>query len=419
MGKVYLDTVKYIIYARVEINGLVEKPDIIGAIFGQTEGLIGEELDLRELQKNGRIGRIEVNLHAKGGKTIGEVTIPSSLDVVDTSVIAAAVETVERVGPCEAKFSIIKVEDVRNVKRKIVIERAKEIVKKLLSTEIPESREITDLIRNEVKKEEVTTYGPEKLPAGPNLDEYDEIILVEGRADVINLLKNGINNVIAVGGVDSKVPESIVNLSRKKTITLFVDGDRGGELIFKNLINQIEIDYLARAPIGSEVEELSRKEIIKALRLKIPIQQIIAKKEERYEIEIPVIEESKEEKVEKTQLESGKETEEIAREKIEPADVEKEIKSKEAKVFFFDVLKSMEGSLNAKIFDKDLNLIKEVPVRDVTENLDGAYAVVLDGIITQRIIDLAEVKNVKIIVGVNKGNIFRIPKEVKIYSLNE
>jgi DNA primase len=414
MGKVYLDTVKYVIYARVEINGLVEKPDVIGAIFGQTEGLIGEELDLRELQKNGRIGRIEVNLHSKGGKTVGDVTIPSSLDIVDTSVIAAAIETVERVGPCEAKFSILKVEDVRNVKRKIVIERAKEIVKKLLSTEIPESKEITDLVRSEVKKEEITSYGPEKLPAGPNLDDYDEIILVEGRADVINLLKNGINNVIAVGGVDSKVPESITNLARKKTITLFVDGDRGGELIFKNLINQIEIDYLARAPTGSEVEELSRKEIIKALRLKIPVQQIVGKKEERYEIEIPSLEEStevkSEEKIEKKQEQTGEEVE---------TEVEKEIKTKEARVFLFDVLKSLEGTLNAKIFDKNLNLLKEVPVKEVAEHIDGAYAIVLDGIITQRLLDLAEVKGVKIIVGVNKGNIFRIPKEVKIYSLNE
>jgi DNA primase len=392
----------------------VEKPDVIGAIFGQTEGLIGEELDLRELQKNGRIGRIEVNLHSKGGKTVGDVTIPSSLDIVDTSVIAAAIETVERVGPCEAKFSILKVEDVRNVKRKIVIERAKEIVKKLLSTEIPESKEITDLVRSEVKKEEITSYGPEKLPAGPNLDDYDEIILVEGRADVINLLKNGINNVIAVGGVYSKVPESITNLARKKTITLFVDGDRGGELIFKNLINQIEIDYLARAPTGSEVEELSRKEIIKALRLKIPVQQIVGKKEERYEIEIPSLEEStevkSEEKIEKKQEQTGEEVE---------TEVEKEIKTKEARVFLFDVLKSLEGTLNAKIFDKNLNLLKEVPVKEVAEHIDGAYAIVLDGIITQRLLDLAEVKGVKIIVGVNKGNIFRIPKEVKIYSLNE
>ncbi len=399
---------------------MVEKPDVIGAIFGQTEGLIGEELDLRELQKNGRIGRIEVNLHSKGGKTVGEVMIPSSLDVVDTSVIAAAIETVERVGPCEAKFSVLKVEDVRNVKRKIVVERAKEIVKKLLSTEIPESREITELVRNEVKKEEITTYGPEKLPAGPNIDAYDEIILVEGRADVINLLKNGINNVIAVGGVDTKVPESIVNLSKKKTITLFVDGDRGGELIFKNLINQIEIDYLARAPTGSEVEELSRKEIIKALRLKIPVQQIIARKEERYEIEVPVMEEMKEEKKEKARgaekIEVGRE---ILKEIQETSDVEKEIKAREIKLFLFDVLKSMEGSLSAKLFDSDLNLIKEVPVKEVTENLDGVYAIVLDGIITQRLLDLAEAKNVKVIVGVNKGNIFRVPKEIKIYSLNE
>ena len=46
--------------ANFEIEGVVEKPDVIGAVFGQTEGLFGPELELRELQKSGRIGRIEI-----------------------------------------------------------------------------------------------------------------------------------------------------------------------------------------------------------------------------------------------------------------------------------------------------------------------------------------------------------------------
>ena len=100
MGKTYIDTLKYVIYANVKINGLVEKPDVVGAIFGQTEGLLGEELDLRELQKNGRIGRIHVNLEEKKGMTTGEIRVPSSLDMVETCIIAGALETVDRVMKC-------------------------------------------------------------------------------------------------------------------------------------------------------------------------------------------------------------------------------------------------------------------------------------------------------------------------------
>ena len=99
MAKTYIDTVKYIIYADTEVDGMVDKPDVVGAIFGQTEGLLGEELDLRDLQKNGRIGRIEVDMSPRGGRTMGQIKIPSSLDMVETCIIAAAVETVERVGP--------------------------------------------------------------------------------------------------------------------------------------------------------------------------------------------------------------------------------------------------------------------------------------------------------------------------------
>lgn len=47
----YASTAKYVVEARFTVEGVVEKPDVIGAIFGQTEGLFGPDLDLRELQK--------------------------------------------------------------------------------------------------------------------------------------------------------------------------------------------------------------------------------------------------------------------------------------------------------------------------------------------------------------------------------
>jgi len=257
MGKTYLDIVKYVIYANVEIDGVVEKSDVVGAIFGQTEGLLGEELDVRELQRSGKVGRIEINLATKGNKTFGKIMIPSSLDMVETSILGAAIEVVDRVGPFEARIKTEKIEDTRNEKRRKILERSKDLLKSMLSTQIPDTKELTEAIREEVKISEVVEYGDEKLPAGPDVDRGDEIIIVEGRADVINLLRNGITNCIAIGG--ATLPKTIIELCRKKEATLFVDGDRGGEMIIKELTQAAEIDYIARAPAGKEVEELKKK----------------------------------------------------------------------------------------------------------------------------------------------------------------
>src|SRR5438445_792931 len=118
-------TTKYLIQARLEAEGIVEKPDVVGAVFGQTEGLLGEELDLRDLQKSGRIGRIEVDVQSKKGRSEGTILIPSSLDQVETSILAAALETIDRVGPCKATIKVDKVEDTRVTKRNKIIERAR------------------------------------------------------------------------------------------------------------------------------------------------------------------------------------------------------------------------------------------------------------------------------------------------------
>ncbi|MCS7109181.1 MAG: DNA primase DnaG [Candidatus Micrarchaeota archaeon] len=418
MGKIYIDTVKYVIHANVEITGLVEKPDVVGAIFGQTEGLLGEELDLRELQKNGRIGRIEVNLQPKGNKSIGTIEVPSSLDLVETCIIASALETVDRVGPCEAYITVQRVEDTRNVKRKRVVERAKELVKKMITTEIPERKELSELVRAEVKTAEISSYGPEKLPAGPNIDSADSIILVEGRADVINLLKNDINNVIAIGGAN--VPKTIIDLCKKKEVTLFIDGDRGGEIIMKEVLNSCEVDYVARAPTGTEVEELTRKEILKALRSRVPVEQADSLKrrkeeshfEQQYKSQKDILsQQSQTTKQEISQpiqtLPSRQEQEQGGQPGIQgiPPAVESE-------------LNALDGSLKARFYDENMNMIAEVPVRDVTKALQeakGVSTVILDGIITQRLVDITETLNIKTIAGIKMGNVFRKPQNLQIF----
>jgi len=265
-----LGTTKYIIYAELIADGYVEKHDVIGAIFGQTEGLLGDELDLRELQKTGRVGRIDVELTNINGKSIAKITVPSSLDRIETSILAATLETIDRVGPCVATVKVIDIEDIRKKKREYIVERAKEILKQLMSN--IDVNTIIEEVKESVRMGEIIEYGPERLPAGPAVDSSDDIIVVEGRADVLNLLRCGIKNVIAVEG--TSVPKTIIELSKKKIVTVFTDGDRGGELILKELLQVCDVDFVARAPPGKEVEELSKKEIMKCLRSKIPAEHI-------------------------------------------------------------------------------------------------------------------------------------------------
>jgi len=258
-----------LIEANFSTDGVVEKPDVIGAIFGQTEGLLGTDLDLRELQRTGRIGRIDVELLSNEGRTEGKILIPSSLDSSETALIAASLETIERIGPCNSEVKIDSVKDMRVIKRQFVVDRAKNILQLLIDEAIPPTTVLTESIRENVRVSQMQEYLG--LPSGPDVENSDEIVIVEGRADVINLLKNGIKNAIAIDG--TKIPEAISNLSKEKLTTLFVDGDRGGELIIKEFLQVGDIDYIVRAPYGKEVEELSKKEIFKALREKMSIEQ--------------------------------------------------------------------------------------------------------------------------------------------------
>jgi DNA primase len=272
MSKLAPTSTKYLIRASIKAKGVIEKPDVIGAVFGQTEGLLGSDLDLRELQKTGRIGRIEVNIKSSRGKSEGEIVIPTSLDSSETALIAATLETIERVGPCEAEITLVGVEDMRSDKRKFVVEKAQEILKTLVDKGVPDSDEISEQIKEAVRAHEVSSY--KGLVCGPGVRDADNIIIVEGRADVLNLLKFGIKNAIAIEG--TSLPPQIVGLTREKTSVLFVDGDRGGKLIAKELMQVAEIDYVAVAPEGKEVEELTKKEAFKSLREKVTAEEFVS-----------------------------------------------------------------------------------------------------------------------------------------------
>ena len=266
------DTTKYLIHISLTAEGVVEKPDVVGAIFGQTEGLLGEDLDLRDLQRTGRVGRIDVQITSKKGETSGEILISSSLDRAETAILAASLETIDRVGPCVARVTVESVEDIRVSKRKKIVERAKVLLIERFADGAIDSDELLDDVRESLRIEKIGSVGEEKVPAGPNVLESDAIIVVEGRADVLNLLRYGIKNAVAVEGTN--IPKTVVELCEKKTATAFFDGDRGGELILRELLQVADIDFVAFSPKGKSVEDMTRKEVIKTLRNKVPVEYV-------------------------------------------------------------------------------------------------------------------------------------------------
>ncbi|HJJ41710.1 MAG TPA: DNA primase DnaG [Methanocorpusculum sp.] len=270
-----LDTTKYLIHIHIDTEGVVEKPDVIGAVFGQTEGLLGEDMDLRDLQRSGKVGRIDVQISSKNGRTTGELFIASSLDRAETAILAAAMETIDRIGPCVSSITVVSIEDLRAVKRRQIASRAKELLIESFDEVGLSTNQILSEVREITRAAKAITIGDENIPAGPSALESDAIIIVEGRADVLNLLRCGIKNTVAVEG--TKVPEIVIDLSRKKSTTVFVDGDRGGDLILQELLQVGDIDYIAFSQRGRSVEDMTRKEIVKSLKNKIPAESFKAR----------------------------------------------------------------------------------------------------------------------------------------------
>lgn len=432
-----VDTTKYVIYADITAEGIVERPDVVGAIFGQTEGLLGSDLDLRDLQKTGRLGRIDVQITSSGGKSSGTISIPSSFDKVETAILAAALETIDRVGPCIARIAVNRIEDVRASKRKYVIERAKRILVEMFDENILETEEITEEIKQSVRVEEITHLGKDSLPAGPNVLDSDAILVVEGRADVLNLLKYGIKNAVAVGGTN--VPPTIADLCAKKVVTAFTDGDRGGELIIKELLQVADIDFVARAPEGKSVEDLTQKEIVRALRQKIPVDQVLDQykiknqPKKRREIttkrkslirEKPFCVRNTMERAEViaprrvVPREVVAKPEHVIEEVVVVAPTEVATEPEPEREWFRKHVDELDGTLSARIMDRNQNILKEVAVRDLARELKEANGevngVIFDGVVTQRILDIAAEKGLEYLIGAKMGNVAKSPSCVKV-----
>jgi DNA primase len=247
---------------------------------------------------------------------------------------------------------------------------------------MPSVDEVFKEVSETLKTGKVGKYGSEELPAGPGLEIAKEIIVVEGRADIINLMRCGLMNTVALEG--AKVPEAIKKLCKEKDATALLDGDRGGDLIFKELLQVTDIKYIARAPRGKEVEELNCKEIFEAIDAKVPIQ-------ETAKLEAPRPPKREKQKVE----------------------VPKEI---------VETIKSLEGTLEAVLLNEKSEQMERLPVSQLAERLqqvEGVDTVVFDGIITQRIVDVASEKNIKTIIASRVSDAVKPSLTVQLMTFGE
>jgi len=393
MAKVSPVSIKYLVKLKFEVQGAVEKPDVIGALFGQTEGLLGSDLEMRELQKEGKIGRIEVELESEDGKTSGTIEVPTALDKSETTLIAAALETIDRIGPTDAKIEVLSIEDVRGNKRDYIIDRAKSLLERLEGGSAS-SKEISETVKSSMRTGKIQDYGDEKLPAGDLSGK--EVIVVEGRADVVNLLKNNVNNVIGMNG--TKLPREIAKLGEEKELTLFVDGDRGGKLIAKNVIENAKVTYVATAPDGKEVEELMGKEILICLRQKVTAGEFLKRSNgfngsqnsngyERRNFD-------RAERFEKVERKVDEEIRELTQEQKDRLNV---------------ISKEVDGSKKAYLLDNELNVVRKVGIISLGASLSRSEVpvntVILDGAASSGIIRTVEEYNVKHLMAKNFASV--------------
>ncbi|HEY5630866.1 MAG TPA: DNA primase DnaG, partial [Nitrososphaeraceae archaeon] len=390
--------VKYHVKLKFEVDGLVEKADIIGAIFGQTEGLLGPEMNLNELQKVSKVGRIEVNVDTKSNMARGDAVIPMSTDISTAALIAAAIESIDKVGPFQAKFALSGIDDIRAIKKKVIVDRAKRIVQEWATKTISEGEEMLKDVYDASKPGKLTAFGKAQLACGTGVFESDWIILVEGRADVINLLRAGFDNAIAIEG--AKIDETIVKLTQGRKVIAFLDGDRAGDLILKELHGVVAIDKVLRAPIGREVEDCTPLEIAEILK------EVSALSASNIQETHPFQQSDRKQEMKRDRQEHAREVERQSQAKSDierPPYVESDPNILSA---VKGVYPQINETLEAVILDGSMRVLLKVPVSDVVKKLDnteGGKMLVLDGIVTQRLVDAADKVGIEFIVGHRTG----------------
>jgi len=378
---------KYQIRADIKVNGTVQRKDIIGAIMGQTEGLLGDELELRKLQRTARVGHVDVEMDTKNGKVHGTIIIPSSLDNVETAIIASSLETIDRIGPCEAIIKVLEIKDIRATKRTAVVDRAKELLLTLVNSGEAASKTVIEEVRS------VLTVGTAKnfhgLTCGPNVESSTSLIVVEGRNDVRNLLNCGLKNAISADGAGNIKQELVDLANSKESVTVAIDGDRGGEMLFMQLYDMMKVDFVAQAPVGQEWELLPQKTETMCLQKKVDAAKF------KHQLDKKIAEDEEKFGGDK---DWDKDMDDTYASETAPADIQE----------LFDVIEEM-GTNKAKIRFADGTYSDEIgpsKLEKAMQEADEAETVLFNGAVTGKVQSYVGQSTAKVIVGIKQGKDF-------------
>jgi DNA primase len=430
--------VKYHVKLKFDVDGLVEKADIIGAIFGQTEGLLGPEMNLNELQKVSKVGRIEVNVDTKSNSARGDALIPMSTDISTAALIAAAIESIDKVGPFQAKFSLVGIDDIRAIKKKVIVDRAKKIVQEWATKTISEGEEMLKDVYDASKPGRLTTFGKAQLACGVGVFDSDWIILVEGRADVINLLRAGYDNSIAIEG--AKIDETILKLTQGKRTIAFIDGDRAGDLILKELQGLVDIEKVYRAPAGREVEECTPLEISEILK---DVEQFIKDKiNDTNTVPSNVQQIRNHYRIDQNQNQSTYQDQNSSitynrnftnqslskhnnydnNDQSQNPDNMITKEDEEVSSIVKTVFQEINETLDAMVFDKSMKRIVKIPISEIMKkisDLKDGNLLILDGIVTPRLVEAANKSGIKYIIGHRTSNLRKARPDVRVQTFSD
>ena len=275
----------------LKIFGRAEKHDVLGALYGYTKEISNDNpdmpVDLSLLQNEEKIDRIAVNLNKEEGDEHlkGSIQIPihSNMDEENLSYLAAALELLDQVGPTKAEINISSIDDVREERKSNIEARAASIKKRFnmgakrssnetMTTEEEKNKNSKSGRKERGRKQPMKAViklspdsSKESIFGGNRFKASSEVYIVEGRADIRNLSKFNLSNTIAVNGTN--VSSILKYLERKDRLIIFLDGDRGGDLLCLELIERVghKIVGVIRAPERKEVENLSEDEVKQCL----------------------------------------------------------------------------------------------------------------------------------------------------------
>jgi len=388
---------KYEIRADIKVNGTVQRKDIIGAIMGQTEGLLGDDLELRQLQRTARVGHVDVDMETKNGKVHGTITIPSSMDNVETAIIASSLETIDRIGPCDAIIKVMQISDIRATKRTAVVDRAKELLLTMVNSGEAASKTVIEEVRSVLTVGTATSFHG--LTSGPNVESSSSLIIVEGRNDVRNLLNCGVKNAISADG-SGNIKQELIDLANgKESVTVAIDGDRGGEMLFMQLYDMMKVDHVAQAPVGQEWELLPQKTVTMCLQKKVEATKF------KHQMDKKIAEDDQKYGGDKD-WDKGMD-EEFGAGEPAPAEIQE----------LFDKVDDM-GKNKALIRFADGSFSEEIGPSKLEQTISESEEVevlILNGPVTDKVLDYVNKSAARVVVGTKEGKGFASPEGIDVW----